>query len=87
MPTSALPKITALMGAYNYGRYIGEAITSAMEQEYPPELLDLVIVDDGSTDDTPTVVAQLIRSAIRGVSPLSSSGTPGQPPATNRAPG
>lgn len=45
------------MGAYNYARYIGEAIESAMEQDYPPELLELIIVDDGSTDDTAAVVA------------------------------
>lgn len=46
------------MGAYNYGRYIAEAIASAMEQDYPRDRLELVIVDDGSTDDTAEVVAR-----------------------------
>jgi glycosyltransferase involved in cell wall biosynthesis len=55
-----LPKVSALMGAYNYGRYIGEAIESAMAQEYPPELLELIIVDDGSTDDTASIVARYV---------------------------
>jgi len=54
-----LPKVSALMGAYNYGSYIVEAIESCMGQEYPPELLELVIVDDGSSDNT----AELVRSA------------------------
>lgn len=45
------------MGAYNYGRYIAEAIESAMEQNYPPDRLELVIVDDGSSDDTAEIVA------------------------------
>lgn len=54
-----LPKVSALMGAYNYGNYIVEAIESAMGQEYPPELLELVIVDDGSSDNT----ADLVRAA------------------------
>jgi len=61
MNESALPKVSALMGAYNYGRYIGEAIESAMNQEYPPELLELIIVDDGSTDDTVAIVEPYLK--------------------------
>jgi glycosyltransferase involved in cell wall biosynthesis len=60
MATSTLPKVSALMGAYNYGRYIVEAIESAMGQDYPPERLELVIVDDGSSDDT----AELVQTCI-----------------------
>jgi glycosyltransferase involved in cell wall biosynthesis len=54
---ASLPKVSALMGAYNYGHYIVEAIESAMRQDYPAELLELVIVDDGSTDNTAELVA------------------------------
>ena len=53
-----LPKVSALMGAYNYGTYIREAIESAMSQDYPVDLLELVIVDDGSTDDTAALVTE-----------------------------
>jgi glycosyltransferase involved in cell wall biosynthesis len=60
MATSTLPKVSALMGAYNYGRYIVEAIESAMGQDYPPEQLELVIVDDGSSDNT----AELVQACI-----------------------
>jgi glycosyltransferase involved in cell wall biosynthesis len=56
----SLPKISALMGAYNYGSYIVEAIESAMHQEYPPELLELIVVDDGSTDGTAELVASCV---------------------------
>lgn len=55
-----LPMVSALMGAYNYGRYIGEAIESAMNQNYPPQRLELVIVDDGSTDDTASIVERYL---------------------------
>jgi glycosyltransferase involved in cell wall biosynthesis len=47
------------MPAYNYGRYVGRAIESVLEQEYPPERLRLIVVDDGSTDDTGEVAARL----------------------------
>jgi hypothetical protein len=60
MDPNTLPKVSALMGAYNYGLYIAEAIESAMQQDYPQELLELVIVDDGSTDDTAEIAARYV---------------------------
>ena len=44
------PDITVLMPAYNAGEYIREAITSVLEQTY--RNFELIIVNDGSTDDT-----------------------------------
>src|SRR4051794_6318672 len=58
------PLVTVLITAYNYGAYVGRAIDSALGQEYPVESLDIVVVDDGSTDDTADVVR---RYADRGV--------------------
>ena len=46
------PKVTALITAYNYGRFVEQAVESVLTQEYPPEKLQIVVVDDGSTDDT-----------------------------------
>src|SRR5438445_6181006 len=47
-------KITVLMPAYNAGKYIREAITSVLEQTYRD--FELLIINDGSTDDTISVV-------------------------------
>jgi glycosyltransferase involved in cell wall biosynthesis len=55
----SLPTVSALMAAYNDEQYVGRAIESALEQEYPPELLDVVVIDDGSTDSTPDIVRAL----------------------------
>jgi len=44
------PKITVLMPAYNAGKYIGEAIASVLAQTFTD--FELMIVNDGSTDDT-----------------------------------
>ena len=57
--TTQLPTVSVLMPAYNYGRYVGQAIQSALNQDYPEELLRLVVVDDGSSDDTAAVVRGL----------------------------
>jgi glycosyltransferase involved in cell wall biosynthesis len=47
--------VSVIIPTYNYGRYLGEAIESALKQTYPP--LEVIVVDDGSTDGTPQVLA------------------------------
>jgi glycosyltransferase involved in cell wall biosynthesis len=52
------PRVTALIDTYNYGRYIGEAIESVLAQDFPAREMEIVVVDDGSTDETGQVVAR-----------------------------
>ena len=49
------PKVTVLMPAYNAAKYIGEAITSVLAQSFTD--FELLIVNDGSTDGTATIVS------------------------------
>jgi hypothetical protein len=83
MPHS-LPTVSALMGAYNYEQYVGRAIESALTQEYPPELLEVVVIDDGSTDSTAEIVRELARRNPGRVR-LISQRNAGATAATNRA--
>ena len=46
----SLPLITVIIGAYNAERYLAEAIDSVLAQTHPR--LELIVVDDGSTDRT-----------------------------------
>jgi glycosyltransferase involved in cell wall biosynthesis len=46
------PLITVLITTYNYGKFIDQAIESVLAQDFPPEKIQIVIVDDGSSDDT-----------------------------------
>lgn len=48
------PTITVLMPAYNAGNYIHEAITSVLAQSFTD--FELLIINDGSTDRTSTVI-------------------------------
>jgi glycosyltransferase involved in cell wall biosynthesis len=47
------PVVTALINTYNYGRFVEEAVESVLAQDYPADRMDVIVVDDGSTDDTP----------------------------------
>lgn len=46
------PLITVLITTYNYGRFIEQAIDSVLAQDFPQGNLEILVVDDGSTDDT-----------------------------------
>lgn len=51
------PKVSVVVPAYNLARYLGRAIDSALAQDWPAEALEVIVVDDGSTDETPQVLA------------------------------
>jgi glycosyltransferase involved in cell wall biosynthesis len=48
------PKVTVLMPAYNAAKYIGEAVGSILAQTFTD--FELLIVNDGSTDDTLKII-------------------------------
>lgn len=50
-------KVSVVMPAYNAGKYIEASIRSALEQTWTD--LELLVVDDGSRDDTAEIVARL----------------------------
>ena len=56
--SDAAPRISVVIPAYNLADYLGAAIESVLEQTLDPELIDICVVDDGSTDDTRAVVAR-----------------------------
>ena len=50
------PAVTIVLTTFQRGHVVASAIDSVLAQTYPA--LDVVVVDDGSTDDTPTVLAR-----------------------------
>lgn len=50
------PLVSIIISTYNRSRLLPEAIESVLAQTYPS--VELIVVDDGSTDDTPAVAAR-----------------------------
>jgi Glycosyl transferase family 2 len=50
----AKPLVSVLMSNYNYAQFIGDAIESVLEQSY--SYIELVVCDDGSTDDSVRII-------------------------------
>jgi glycosyltransferase involved in cell wall biosynthesis len=48
------PRLSVVVNNYNYARYLPEALDSAIRQLRPGD--EIVVVDDGSTDDSPAVL-------------------------------
>jgi glycosyltransferase involved in cell wall biosynthesis len=47
------PFCNILIDTYNHERFIEEAVSSALAQDYPPTDREIFVVDDGSTDGDP----------------------------------
>jgi GT2 family glycosyltransferase len=54
--TAPLAEVSVVVAAYNQGPWLAQAIESVRAQTFVD--WELVVVDDGSTDDTPAVVAR-----------------------------
>ena len=52
------PRVSVIIPCYNHGRYLPEAVASVVAQTFGD--WELIIVDDGSTDDSAAVAEQLI---------------------------
>lgn len=72
------PQVSVIIPTYNRASFIAEAIRSVQEQSYAD--VEIIVADDGSTDDTPHVVSQFGSAVIYLVLPHR-----GQPAATRNA--
>ena len=52
------PLVSVLIDTYNHERFIEEAIQSVLSQDFPASEREILVVDDGSTDRTPEILAK-----------------------------
>lgn len=53
------PSLTVIIPAYNEGAMVEKSVTSVVSANYPPDRLEIIVVDDGSTDDTWTHIERV----------------------------
>lgn len=74
----AVKSVSVIIPTYNYARFLGEAVDSALAQTHPP--LEVIVVDDGSTDATSDVLAsygdriRVLRQGNQGVATARNTG-------------
>lgn len=52
IPPEKLMKVSVIIPAYNEERYIEQCLMSVKAQTYPHDRMEVIVVDDGSSDDT-----------------------------------
>lgn len=67
--------VSVVIPAYNCANYIAETLESVIQQEYPN--LEVLVVDDGSTDHTKEVVANVKSNRVKYVYQQNSGGPSG----------
>src|SRR5215469_10489450 len=76
------PAVTVLIDTFNHERFIEEAIVSVLEQDFPRAEMEIVVMDDGSTDRTPEIVrkfephVRLLRKTNGGQASAFNAGIP-----------
>lgn len=49
------PTVSVVIPSYNCSRYLPRALDSVLDQRYPRHCIDIVVVDDGSVDDSAAI--------------------------------
>lgn len=62
-----MPAISVILTARNYGRFLDQSIRSVLDQTY--EGFELIVVDDGSTDNTGQVLSAFAQDGCQGTRP------------------
>jgi glycosyltransferase involved in cell wall biosynthesis len=71
------PLVSVIIPCYNYARYLAEAVESIIGQTY--KNIEIIVVNDGSTDNTKEVAEELIKKNPNNIIKLFNQSNSGQP--------
>src|SRR3990172_5901276 len=64
----AYPFVSIIIPAWNGGSHIRSTIKSALKLKYPKNKIEIIVVDDGSTDDTYRKACEFSKYGVRAFS-------------------
>lgn len=56
-------KVTVFIATYNQCEFLESAINSALNQDYPQEQYEVLVINDGSTDETENILSKYKKTA------------------------
>lgn len=62
--TDVLPKVSVIIAAYNEEKVIENRILNCLSLDYPPELLEVIVASDGSTDGTAGIAGRYVGEGV-----------------------
>ncbi|KAF6825218.1 hypothetical protein CPLU01_10424 [Colletotrichum plurivorum] len=65
-----LPTISVIIPAYNESEFVKNSICSVVSSDYPKEKIHIIVVDDGSSDDTWSHIQQATQQALQSEPPV-----------------
>ena len=60
-----LPSVSVIIPAYNEEKTIGKTVESILDSDYPKEKLEVIVVDDGSKDETLRLARKFEKQGIK----------------------
>ncbi|HET8852551.1 MAG TPA: mycofactocin biosynthesis glycosyltransferase MftF [Ktedonobacteraceae bacterium] len=63
LPPATWPGVSIIIPTYNRAQQLERCLKSLLGQDYPAQCLELIVVDDASTDETATMLQQLAQQA------------------------
>ncbi|MBI4167724.1 MAG: glycosyltransferase family 2 protein [Candidatus Aenigmarchaeota archaeon] len=59
------PLVSVIIPAFNESATISRVVKSVLNLDYPPEKLEVIVIDDGSTDNTSVVVKKITDKRVK----------------------
>ncbi len=63
LPPSTWPNVSIVIPSYNRAKELERCLRSLFDLDYPADCLEIIVVDDASTDETSSVLQHLVKEA------------------------
>ena len=67
---SQLPSCTVIVPAYNEGAHVEQTIKSLLKSDYPADKFEIIVINDGSEDDTWEYIMRGVAGADKRITPI-----------------